>query len=336
MSIWSNVTYTLKSAVGDISAAAINGFVRRNLSDRSGEISYNTRKGYKNVVAFTAKREVMAEAMQAITSIVPNQLRRIDEIAKKKVEAQQTAIYEQIISDGEVVDLPYGYIKTKEGKYIYATSPYGEKVADALMLYYDSDKQILHQQKTIGSNKVSDESFYTSTICHIDLNAKVSVQSENNLVLTQVQGRDFTRKERVSGGDFVFQVNGEINSNEQGVYPAQLVKKFTQIMQYNGIINVNYILFNNINVNRILIKGWGLGVPECKNIQPYTFTCVAVEQDEEVTITSDTINVIDYSVLTSNTDSLYKLVLQDKLSQISTTAAELAFAKGLDELAPNI
>jgi hypothetical protein len=340
MSIWSNVTYTLESAAGDISSAAINGLVKRVLSDKDSTIHYNTRKGYKNVLLFTAKREVMAETMQAIKNIIPNKVRAIEETNRKKVEAQQAAIYSQIISDGEIVDMEYGFVKTKEGKYIYAVDPYGKKVSDALMLYYDSDKQILHQQKVIGSGGSSsstvDESFYTSTVCHIDINAKLSVQSDNNLILTPVQGRNFSRKERVSGGDYVFQVRGEINSNEQGVYPDQLVKKFVQIMEYEGIVNVNFILFNNINVTRILIKNWNLGEVECKNIQPYTFNCVAVEQDEEISISSDTINVIDYSVLTSSTDSWYKLILQDKMAQIATMAAESVAAKALDELAPNI
>ena len=118
-----------------------------------------------------------------------------------------------------------------------------------------------------------------------------------------------------------------------GVYPDALVKKFTQIMDYNGIVNVNYVSFNNINVNKILIKDFALGVQEYKNIQPYTFTCVAVEQDEEVVINSDTINLFSYSTETTASSSWYKMLLNNKRAEIAT---EQTVTTGLSDLISNI
>ena len=53
----------------------------------------------------------------------------------------------------------------------------------------------------------------------LDLGAIVQVQSSNNLVLTKVQGRDYSRKELISGGDINFTVTGKIVSNYPDVYP---------------------------------------------------------------------------------------------------------------------
>ncbi|MCD8080129.1 MAG: DUF6046 domain-containing protein [Bacteroides sp.] len=51
----------------------------------------------------------------------------------------------------------------------------------------------------------------------VDLQPQVKVTTKNNVVLTQVQGRDYTRKELVSGGDFEISINGLITSRYSDV-----------------------------------------------------------------------------------------------------------------------
>lgn len=337
MSIWNHLTYTIGSTVGNLASAGINGLVKRDLSEPVDGIVYRTRKGYDNVLTFTAKRMVMGEISSAVKEVTSAGKSLAEKLLKlSDTTENNSGVYKQIIKDGVIVDAPYGHIKTKEGYTIQALNPYGEEVSDALMIYYDAETPITHTTKLVGGSDTVDgtsASFSTVTVCHIDIAPKVSLQSSKNLILTPVQGRNFTRKELVSGGDYVFQVNGEINSNEMGVYPDALVKKFTQIMDYNGIVNVNYVSFNNINVNKILIKDFALGVQEYKNIQPYTFTCVAVEQDEEVVINSDTINLFSYSTETTASSSWYKMLLNNKRAEIAT---EQTVTTGLSDLISNI
>ncbi|RHM92860.1 hypothetical protein DWZ35_14155 [Bacteroides caccae] len=186
--------------------------------------------------------------------------------------------------------------------------------------------------------------FDTKTVFHIDLAPKVSMNSSKNIILTQVQGRDFTRKELVSGGDMTYTISGSIVSNDEGVYPTEAVKRFVKIMQYNGIVNVNFITFGLLGVTRVIIKDFSLDAAEYKNIQPYSFTCVAVEPDDAITIQSDTIAVINKDLAESQWDSWYKTILDNKLAQMAAktalnvatnTTSSLAGA-GLDELLPNI
>lgn len=187
-------------------------------------------------------------------------------------------------------------------------------------------------------------SMETKVIDHIDLSPQISVSSSKNIVMTQVQGRDYTRKELVSGGDISFSVTGSIVSHNEGEYPESAVKKFIQIMQYNGIVNVKSMLFDQFNVTRIVIKDFSLSNPEYKNIQPYSFSCVAIEPDEDVKITQDTISVINRELQTSPMSKWYKFILDSKWGDMATSAVmntasnmvTQGAGRGLDELLPNI
>lgn len=184
----------------------------------------------------------------------------------------------------------------------------------------------------------------TRTVFHIDLTPKVSMSSSKNVILTTVQGRDFTRKELVSGGDLTYSVNGSIVSDEPGVYPAEAVKRFIKIMQYNGVVNVNFITFGLLGVTKIIIKDFSLGAAENKNIQPYSFTCVAVEPDDAIALQSDTISAINKDLAESQWDSWYKAILDNRLANmavktalnVATSTATSAAGAGLDELTTNI
>lgn len=170
------------------------------------------------------------------------------------------------------------------------------------------------------------------------------MSSTKNVILTTVQGRDFTRKELVSGGDMTYTVNGAIVSDQAGVYPSEAVKRFVKIMQYNGIINVNFITFGLLGVTRIIIKDFSLGEIEYKNIQPYSFTCVAVEPDDAITLQADTINAINKELQATKWDAWYHQILQNKLGEMAaktalgaaTSSITSLTGAGLDELTSNI
>ena len=258
---------------------------------------------------------------------------------------------------------------------LIAKTKYGDPVPEALILSYempDSEEPIQYtdvvwdansqESYTIKGKKTlekiwnpgneikhsertgSEVTYTTKTVFHIDLIPKVSMNSTKNVVLTQVQGRDYTRKELVSGGDLTYTVNGSIVSDEVGVYPKEAVKRFIRIMQHNGIVKVNHVTFGLLGVKRIIIKDFSLGNQEYKNIQPYSFTCVAVEPDEAITLKSDTIASINKDIEQSKWSSWYKTILDNKLANmaarqalsVATNAVTSLSGAGLDKLTKNI
>ena len=194
------------------------------------------------------------------------------------------------------------YNTTENGHKITAKDKYGNRVPEALMLHYDTNKliQVNDRVAAQGEDSAYTNSFTTKTLCFIDMIARVTVSSDKNLVLTQVQGRDFTRKELVSGGDITFNVSGKMVSNSPDIYPENEVKKFVQTMQYSGVVKVNHLVFKQLGVDKIIIKNFNLGTSDCKNEQPYSFSCVAVEPDEAVMVTEDTIGVVNQTIQESS------------------------------------
>lgn len=91
-------------------------------------------------------------------------------------------------------------------------------------------------------------------------------------------------------------------------------------MQYGGILNVHHFQFDQLGVSRVIIKEWQLSAQECKNVQPYSFTCVAVEPDEEIHIT-DTIKELNNDLTYApGMTKWQQLLLHDKFQQIAQNA----------------
>lgn len=97
-----------------------------------------------------------------------------------------------------------------------------------------------------------------------------------------MQGRDYTRKELVSGGDLEININGKITSKYPDVYPESEVSKFLKLMQYRGVINCDNTILRQFKITRLIVLNYSLTPSDCRNIQPYTLTCVAVEPSEAI------------------------------------------------------
>lgn len=272
--------------------------------------------------------------------------------------------------DETVADEP---IQNSSVHTLIAKTKYGTPVPEALILSFDmsedeepieftdvywehGDSYSIKKKNTLEkiwnpSNQIEynaasyiQTTFQTRTVFHIDLAPSVSMSSEKNVILTKVQGRDYSRKELVSGGDLVYSVQGDIVSDNPYAYPTEAVKRFMRIMQYQGIVNVNYITFGLLGVKKIIIQNFELKPPTCKNIQPYSFKCVAVEPDDIITLSKDTISAVNTILYDSKMDSWYASILDSKLGQIAAktavrTASNVvtsAAGVGLDELLPNI
>lgn len=311
------------------------------------EVIYRNNRAYKSVLVHVAKQLAMSEIEGQINKLFPKYQRYLEKTLRKTVLEQQKSNQVQLIRNRESQMKEWGRITADGGHTIIAKDKYGNAVPESLMLFYDGDTDILVEDVKIVGDKQVKDSYTTKTICFIDINPDVAIQSSKNIVMTTVQGRDYTRKELVSGGDLNFTVTGEIVSNEEGVYPENDVKKFIQIMQYGGVVNVNHLQFKQFNVDKIIIKDFNMQNQEFKNIQPYTFTCVAVEPDEDVVVKSDTIAVINREIEVSPMSKWYKLILNNKYAEIVANAAASAVSStvnagvdaagnGLDKLVDKI
>ena len=119
-------------------------------------------------------------------------------------------------------------------------------------------------------------------VTFVDLGPQVQVSSRNNILLTRVQGRDYTRKEYISGGDLEITINGKITSKYPDVYPEAEVSKFIRLVQYKGVIDCDNTVLRQFNISRLIIQGYTLQPTDCRNVQPYSLNCVAVEPSEAV------------------------------------------------------
>ena len=339
MSIWSNLTFHTGSAFTSLMGKSTNWRIRK---DTSALVYKNPR--YKSVAVHAARQYLMSELEGNLNKIIPQFKKQFSDAVHEHVLAQQTRKYETLIENQANQAKNWGQVDAGGGHTIIAKDKYGSAVKEALMLYYKDEathtvKDVVYQT---GTSK--ETTYSTDVVCHIDLAPQVSVSSSKNIVMTQVQGRDYTRKELVSGGDLQFSISGNIVSDEMGVYPTDAVKKFVQIMEYNGILNVNFMMFEPFNVTRIIVKDYSLSQQTYKNIQPYSFNCVAVEPDDEVKINTDTISVINKELTLSPMNKWYKLILENKLaSMVASSVADsvatgvtTGVSLGLDEITTNI
>ena len=366
-SVWSNLVFN----AGNTTSQFVNSLNWRYQKTQGG-IKYVSRSAYKSALVHVAKQLAMSTLEGELNSLLPRYEKYARDKMRDAMRTEQDANHKVLINNGKKSTENFGFIIC-EGKHkLIAKTKYGTPVPEALILSFDGEDKVHYDDVLWDKDPVESytikkkstleqlwnpgneiqhttqnykaDSFDTKTVFHIDLAPKVSMNSSKNIILTQVQGRDFTRKELVSGGDMTYTISGSIVSNDEGVYPTEAVKRFVKIMQHNGIVNVNFITFGLLGVTRVIIKDFSLDAAEYKNIQPYSFTCVAVEPDDAITIQSDTIAVINKDLAESQWDSWYKTILDNKLAQMAAktalnvatnTTSSLAGA-GLDELLPNI
>ena len=134
----------------------------------------------------------------------------------------------------------------------------------------------------------------------VDLGPQVQVSSRNNVVLTSVQGRDFTRKELVSGGDYEITVNGMITSKYPDIYPESEVSKFLKLMQFRGVLRCDNTILRQFGITNLVVLSYSLCTTQCRNVQPYTLTCVAVEPPESVSVKTGIEETVDAAVKHTN------------------------------------
>lgn len=329
-----------------------------------------------SILVLAAKQRARDETVKFLRKQLESHETQQEKIAKANREQYLAALQklnQKLVERGRAVHEDYGEINalsSGSGK-IKAIDQYGHKVDGALIMWYEAGREIeevteIYNPQSSESTQTSDTSsdtksrkknknpepqniqkiqstkFKTDKVFVIDLAPQIKIQSSKNIVLTKVQGRDYTRKELVSGGDLCFSVSGEIVSHHAGVYPQRDVQKFLDIMQHNGIISVNNLMFGQCKVKQVIIQSFNLETPKYCNVQPYSFTCVAVEPKESIQIVNDTIEALNISMTLTATErkqKWYNLVLNNFLNDIDSVTQKVvgsAISSTLDGLTYNI
>lgn len=199
--------------------------------------------------------------------------------------ANKSGQYYQLIKEQQAVAALKSYSDTIVGNVV---SDYLELTISEEGSYYDSKAGKIESNKTYGITTF------------VDLQPMVQVSSKNNVVLTTVQGRDYTRKEFISGGDLEITINGKITSKYPDVYPEAEVSKFLRLMQYKGVIDCDNIILRQLNINRLILLSYNLTPSEFRNIQNYSISCVAVEPSESIQLKLGEQEKVDDSIADTN------------------------------------
>lgn len=254
-----------------------------------------------SLINYLVKRYVVGGTISLISNSIKNEFNHRDK------EKQKTKTQKEDPDIEEFGSIKVRTIDNKEGV-IYALDDWGYISPDALMLGIETDTEIEVQQKfpshsLFGTKTYNHETssasdgskinrLKTKTLVWYDTTALISISSDKNMVITPVQGRDFSRKELISNGDIKFNVTGQITSNKPDVYPTHDVQKFLKVMQYKGVVRVHNQLLSQFGITHIVIDNFSLNSQEgSKSVQRYSFSALGLQPETKPNITEDTIEI---------------------------------------------
>lgn len=351
------VISTVSSTYGNVSSIAVsrlNEYIQRVINGNSTKVTfvYDGERTFIQSLVDSAFMSVSAGLVGAAKDLIFQREKK-----RKAQEEERTRILEEYKKSRRYTDLIHKGEKQQNTD--ISTSTYGKMVVtdinggehavicrdymgyfctDGLMLKTPSKKPIkydMHTQpeRTEEANKISlteDGVYSAKYLVWSDCTALVSINSDRNLILTKVAGRDYSRKELVSNGDINFSVSGHILSGIAEVYPEEKVKKFIQTMRYKGIVEVNNIILDQFNISKIVIKDFSLSPVEGdKSRQDYTFNAVGIQPDSEVQVDEDTLYLDTYIKTTETNEA------ESKWAKFMKAAAQGA-VQSLEETVDNL
>lgn len=243
--------------------------LKRALIQRTHQLAYGTLRSYPRFLKYWEQKERDKYLQtKSQTSI-----------------ANKTGQYYKLISDQQVIGREKNYTDPIVNRVVH---DYLELEIDPNGTYYDTKEKSIRDNSNFKAQKF------------VDLQPEIQISSKNNITLTTVQGRDFTRKEFISGGDYEITINGKITSKYPDVYPEGEVSKFLKLMQYKGVINCDNTILRQFNIKQIIVLNYSFSHTEYRNIQPYTLNCVAVEPSEALEVKEAVKEIYDDSVAEIN------------------------------------
>lgn len=308
-------------------ASAAAGGVLRSLNGSNPLVKYNVVRPYASsffddshtsLLVFEGKRLIEQQLYETVNTIIPKMIKSKQKEIRMERDTELKETNEAIIENGHISTGDTTKFKTSDDKLLYATDIYGrsEAAVGAIFLAYTSDTTIGYE--LYGETKNVD----SKDVVVWDPAPSVSANSKKNLQVTPVVGRDYSRKELISNSDVSFSVSGKFVSRNPDVYPTNEVKRFIDIMRHQDIIRVQNLSFSQHNVEYIVIQDYNLPTPTCLNEQPYSFTCIGVEPNDEK-LTQDTLSAQFYTPKTSKLEGWYNNILsQYMLSQAGAVASQ--------------
>lgn len=250
---------------------------------------------------FSKNKEILKRAaIQTVSQLAYGTLRSYPRYLKY-LEQKQIDKYLQTKSQTSIANKSGQYYKliseqqAVAEKKKYTDSVVGHVIKDYLELKISEEGVYFDSQ----SGKVEPNSKY-GLVSFVDLQPQVQISSKNNILLTTVQGRDYSRKELISGGDLEINISGKITSKYPEVYPESEVNKFIKIIRYKGVIDCDNTILRQFNISRLIILNYTFPSSEYRNIQPYTISCVAVEPSEAVELKLAEQEKVDGSIADKN------------------------------------
>lgn len=117
----------------------------------------------------------------------------------------------------------------------------------------------------------------------VDAHAILKVNENKNILMTKVQGRDLTRKEYISGGDYMISITGKIVSPYQDVYPTEDVTLLLKILKHKGVIKCRSPFLDMFEISTMIVLSYDL--PQSigfSNVQNYTISAVFEKSIEAI------------------------------------------------------
>lgn len=320
MNYFGNLGYSVVNGAATSAISMGNNWLRGVLGisgPRPGqkiEYYYNYQPGANFILTHTAP--ILRAAAQYAKEYAISEVKKI---LKGKTVGSSKSNWSCLIEDysSHVLKKHYGMLEVNgkgSGKYIPAINNYGEYCPEAFIMGIKLEKPInyrmsRHKRGGVSErvNSINASSYFgedvsipetTDTLVWFDPIAIPTINSDKNVLLTPVQGRDYTRKEIIGNGDIKFTVSGKMVSGVPGVYPTAEVEKFSQIMKHKGLVYCNHYILDILGIDKFIILSWSLSPRQGfgDNEQEYTFSAVGVMPDKETKVNADTISILDYRI----------------------------------------
>lgn len=109
----------------------------------------------------------------------------------------------------------------------------------------------------------------------IDGHAIIKLSETKNILMTKVEGRDLTRKEYISGGDYMITITGKIASPYPDVYPTEDVVKLRNILKHKDVIFCESPFLNIFEIPTLIVLSYDFPLRAgFSNVQEYTINAV--------------------------------------------------------------
>lgn len=155
-------------------------------------------------------------------------------------------------------------------------TPFGAAATDYFVLRRKVVGRYLGDVKVADDTELAGATVISETHEFVDLSAMITISQKKNILMTRVEGRDRSRKEFISGGDFMVNISGEILSDKTvNKYPEEKVQMLRSMLTSNEVLNVESPILSRFGIDGLLILDFKLTQSRgSANKQAYQITAV--------------------------------------------------------------